>query len=345
MAVAKKETRKQRVKPRARQWPPVIPDTMIAVAIDRFGPPEVLRPLTLAVPELGPTEILIALHTAGVGIWDAKIRDGTWAPKHVRFPLVLGTDGAGLVAAKGARVRRFDVGDRVWAYSYLNPKGGFYAQYVAVDAHDAAHVPALLDLAHAGTAVVTALTALQGIDDHLHVRTGDRVLIFGASGAVGTNAVQLAKRRPAYVIGTATGRDAQRLVRRLGADAVIDARDPGDLAQLAQLAPRGLAAVLALAGGDALERCIDHVRDGGRVAYPDGVEPPPKRRRKIEVIEYDAIAGPREFTRLERAVVDSQLRVPIAATYPLEHASDAHRHVEQGHVLGRISLRIQRRGR
>jgi NADPH2:quinone reductase len=345
MAVLEKEIAKQRVKARTGHRPRVIPETMIAAAIDRFGPPEVLTTQTLPVPELGPSEILIELHAAGVGIWDAKIRDGTWAPADVRFPLVLGADGAGLVAAKGPRVRRFDIGDRVWATSYMNPKGGFYAQYVVVDAHDAGHAPAQLDLMHAGTAAVTALTALQGIDDHLHVRTGERVVIFGASGAVGTHAVQFAKRRGAYVIGTASGNDAQRLVRRLGADAVIDARDPGDPEQLAQLAPRGIAAVLALAGGDALERCIDHVRDGGRVAYPNGVEPPPKHRRKVEVIAYDGTPGPRELARLEQAVVETHLRVPIAAAFPLERASDAHRLVEQGHVLGRIGLRIHRRGR
>jgi NADPH:quinone reductase-like Zn-dependent oxidoreductase len=323
---------------------PVIPETMIAAAIDRFGPPAVLIAHTLPVPEVGPTEILISLHAAGVGIWDAKIRDGTWAPDHVTFPLVLGTDGAGVVVAKGARVRRFELGDRVWAYSYMNPKGGFYAQYVVVDGQNAGHVPAQLDLMHAGTACVTALTALQGIDEHLHVRPDDRVLIFGASGAVGTHAVQFAKRRGAVVIGTASGSDAQRLVRRLGADAVIDARDPGALAQLAQLTPMGISRVLALAGGDALERCIDHVRDGGRVAYPEGVEPPPKKRTNIEVIQYDATPGPRELAKLEQAVVEAHLRVPIAAAFPLERASEAHQRVEQGHVLGRVGLRIHRRG-
>jgi NADPH2:quinone reductase len=343
MTVATKE--RERTKEGAGQRPRVIPDTMIAAAIDRFGPPEVLTPHTLPVPEVGPTEILIQMHAAGVGMWDTKIRDGTWAPKNVRFPLVLGTDGAGIVAAKGARVRRFEVGDRVWAYSYMNPKGGFYAQFVVVDGHNAGHAPAELDLMHAGTACVTAMTALQGIDDHLRVRAGDLVLIFGASGAVGTHAVQFAKRRGATVVGTATGSDAQRLVRRLGAEAVIDARDPTALTQLEELAPRGLAAVLALAGGNALEGCIDLVRDGGRVAYPDGVEPPPRQRRNIEVIEYDAVPGPREFTKLAQAVVDAHLRVPIPAAFPLERASDAHQRVEQGHVLGRVGLRIHRRGR
>jgi NADPH:quinone reductase-like Zn-dependent oxidoreductase len=297
----------------------------------------------LPVPGVGPSEIAIALHGAGVGIWDAKIRDGTWAPENVSFPYVLGTDGAGIVVAKGALVSRFEIGDRVWSYAYQNPKGGYNAEYVVVDADKAGHVPPQLDLFHAGVAVVTAMTALQGIEDHLHVRAKQRVLIFGASGAVGTYAVQLANYRGAFVIGTATGSDAQALVRSLGADAVIDARDARGVAQLAQLSAPGRDAVLALAGGDALERCLDYVREGGRVAHPDGVEPPPAHRSSFHVITYDAIPGPRELARLSDAFVAARLRVPVAAEFPLERAADAHRRLEQGHVLGRIGLRIGRR--
>jgi NADPH:quinone reductase-like Zn-dependent oxidoreductase len=312
---------------------------MTAEAIDRFGPPEVLTSHELPIPPVAPTEVLIALRSAGVGIWDARIRDGTWAPSKVQFPLVLGADGAGIVMAVGARVRRFQVGDRVWASSYMNPKGGFYAEYVVVSANNVGHVPPKLDLTHAGVAVVAALTALQGIDDHLDIRPKERVLIFGASGAVGTYAIQLAKHRRAYVIATASGKPAQDLVHRLGADAVIDARDPRGIAWLEQLAPHDIDAVLALAGGDTLERCLDHVRVRGRVAYPDGVEPP-RRRPELDVISYSAETGTPELDRLAKAVAEARLRVSTAAEYSLRHAADAHRRLERGHVVGRIGLRI-----
>src|SRR5258708_7321904 len=106
--------------------------TMKAAAIDRFGPPSALKLHALPVPEPAPNEVLIALHASGVGVWDADIRKGWWPRGRPRFPLVLGTDGAGTVAAKGAQVRRFEIGERVWAYEFTNPKGGFYAEYVAV---------------------------------------------------------------------------------------------------------------------------------------------------------------------------------------------------------------------
>ena len=212
---------------------------MKGAAIDGFGPPSVLGLHQLPIPEPGPDEILIALTAAGVGVWDAEVRDGSWQPAgKPQFPFVLGTDGAGMVAAKGARVRRFNVGERVWAYSYANPKGGFYAEYVAVKARDAARVPKHLDLLQAGAAPTTGLTALQGIEDQLRLRSGDTLLVYGASGAVGTLAVQFAKRCGARVIGTATGRSAMGPVRKLGADEVFDARSAKASEHLGELASR-----------------------------------------------------------------------------------------------------------
>ncbi len=312
---------------------------MKASAIDRFGPPKVLTLHNLPVPNPGPHDLLIAVHAAAVGVWDAEVRNGTWWPGGRRtFPLVLGTDGAGTVAAKGTRVRRFRVGDRVWA---VNAGRGFYAEYVAVNAQHAGRVPRRLDLLRAGAAAVTGLTALQGIDDALQVRQQETLLIFGASGAVGTLAVQFAKRRRARVLATARSGEASAFVHRLGADAVIDIRSRNAPERLRELAPGGIDAALALAGGDALEPCLSLVRAGGRVAYPNGVEPEPRRRRRVRLLAYNAVAGPREFARLERAVAEARLRVPIAAVYPLAQASKAHARIERGHVLGRIVLRIR----
>ena len=317
--------------------------TMKAAAIDRFGPPSVLKLHELPVPKPAPSEVLIALTASGVGVWDADVRKGWWPRGRPAFPLVLGTDGAGTVAAKGARVRRFAIGERVWAYEFANPKGGFYAEYVAVNAAHVGRVPRRLDLLQAGAATVTALTALQGLDDVLGVQRAETVLIFGATGAVGTLALQFAKRRGAYVIATATGRNATRVVRSLGAAAAFDSRKEDAVDRLHELAPSGLDAALVLAGGATLDRCLDLIRPRGRVAYPHGVEPEPKRgRRRFSVQGYDAEASPRHFARLERAAGDARLQVPIAAVYPLSQVARAHERLEHGHVIGRIVLRMRR---
>jgi NADPH:quinone reductase-like Zn-dependent oxidoreductase len=333
---------KKRRQPARATTAPLRKPTMKAVALDRFGPPSVLTLHELPVPEPGPGEVLIALHAAGVGVWEADIRKGWWPQGRPKFPLVLGTDGAGVVAGRGPGVRRFREGDRVWAYEFNNPKGGFYAEYVALSTEHVSWVPKRLNLLQAGASAVTGLTALQGVEVHLRVRRGETVLVFGASGAVGSLAVQFAKRLNARVIGTARGPEAKRFVEKLGADEVIDPASRDSLEQLREFAPEGLDAVLALAGGEKLQKLLALVRPGGRVAYPYGVEPEPRSSRTVKPVSYDAEAAPPEFARLAKAVEETRLQVPIAAVYPLEKAAQAHERLEQGQVLGRIALQIRK---
>ena len=315
---------------------------MKAAAVDRFGPPSALTLHDVPVPRPAPHEVLIAIDTAGIGSWDASIRDGSWRrPGRPRFPLVPGVDGAGVVVAKGARVRRFHLGDRVYAYEFGNRQGGFYAEFAVAQAEHVGRVPKGRALRDAGAVATTGLTALQGIDA-LDLRPGHTVLIFGASGAVGTMAVQFAVQRRARVIATASGAAPARLVRRLGAHRVIDARRTESTDQLRKLAPDGLDAVLALAGGDELERCLDFLRPKGRVVHPNGIEPVPMPRRMFRVQAFDAVANPREFDKLNRRLASSRIRVPITARYPLGKAAHAHRRLDREHVLGRMVLQIRR---
>lgn len=322
---------------------PLVPRTMRAAAIDRVGGPQVLKIQVLPVPALDEHEVLIAVDTAGVGSWDADMRRGWFPDGKPRFPLVLGTDGSGRIAAVGSRVRRFGVGDTVYAYSFANPKGGFYAEYVAVAATTVGWPPDHLTLREAGAIPTTGLTALQGIDDVLHVRRGESVLIHGASGGVGSLAVQFAKMRGARVLATASGRDGRFFVRRVGADAAADGRHEDLRATAEAFAPDGIDAVLALSGGRPLEQIVKAMARGGRLAYPNGVEPAPRKRPGVKVAAYDGKSGVRELERLSRAAKAARLRVPIAASYALEDAADAHRRLAAGHVLGKIVLRIRKR--
>ena len=286
--------------------------------------------------------MLIAIHTAGIGSWDASIRDGSWRkPGRSRFPLVPGVDGAGIVVSRGARVRRIQLGDRVYAYEFGNRQGGFYAEFAVVDAEHVARVPKRLDLRDAGAVAATGLTALQGINA-LDLRPGQTVLIFGASGAVGTMAVQFAAQRGAHVIATASGAAPARLVRKLGAHRVIDARRTESIDRLRTFAPNGLDGVLALAGGNELERCLDFVRPRGRVVHPNGIEPVPMERLTFRVRTFDAVASPREFDKLNRYLGNGKVRVPIAASYPLRKAAQAHRRLDRAHLLGRMILQVRR---
>jgi len=312
---------------------------MRAAALDRFGGPEVLSIHSLPVPSIDAHEVLIAVRTAGIGVWDADMREG-WSPDgRRRLPLVLGTDGAGRIAAVGSRVQRFEPGDLVYSYSFANLKGGFYAEYVAVDAGKVAHIPETLDVLHAGAIPTTGLTALQGVDDTLQLTRGESLIVHGATGGVGTLAVQFAKQRGARVLATGSGADGAAFVLGLDADAAVDGRRAGLTAAARRFAPDGVDAVLAFTG-KALARCLDALRRGGRLAYPNGIEPEPRKRRDIRIRSYDAVPGVNEFNRLRAAVEAAKLQVRIAGAYRLEDAARAHRRLARGHVFGKLVLRI-----
>jgi NADPH2:quinone reductase len=269
-----------------------LPTKMKAVAIDAPGGVEVMTLRTLPVPTVDANDVLIEVHAAGVAVWDLQIRKSMQWVKP-RFPYVLGSDGSGVVVAIGPSVTRFKVGDAVYGYCWDNPKGGFYAEYVSAPSDCFAKLPKGISLEAAGALGASGLTALSGVDRALNIKRGDTVIVHGASGAVGTLAVQLAKLRGARVLATASGEEGVALVRRLGADVVIDGRTGDIPAATRAFAPQGVDAVLALAGGDALEKCMDALRAGGKVAYPNGVEPVPKSRPGLIMVPYDAQPGGR----------------------------------------------------
>lgn len=314
---------------------------MKAVALDHFGGVDTLAVDTLPVPEVGPEEILIRVEAAGVGVWDPFEREGGFAEmsdEEPEFPYVLGSDGAGTVVAVGSEVDRFEEGDRVYAVSLLNPKGGFYAEYAAVKADHASHVPEKLTTEEAAAMPVDAITALCGLDDTLGLQAGQSLLVFGASGGIGHLAVQLAKRMGARVLAVASGDDGVALAERLGADAAVDGHD-GDVAAAAKaFAPQGLDAALLTAGGEAADEALSAMREGGRVAYPHGVDPEPQAPRGVKAEGYDGNPGREVIQKLDRLIGSGSFRVHVARTFPLEGAADAHRALDT-HFLGKFVLR------
>jgi len=315
---------------------PFIPQTMRAAAIDHFGGPEVLHTQTLPVPRPKRNEVLIRLDAAGIGVWDPFVREGGLEPGKRGFPFVIGNDGAGNVVAIGSEVTRVKVGDRVYAYSM---KGGFYAEYVAVSEAHVAPVPAGLKSDEAGALGADGITALRGLEDHLRVKSGETLMIFGASGGIGHLAVQLAKRMGARVLAVASGADGVELVRRLGADVAVDGQQD-DVARAAkEFAPDGLDLALVLVGGKGLSEALALVKKGGRIAHPNGVEAKLHGRRGVKVIGYDGTPSPEAFERLNRLIGTRPFHVELGRTYSLDEAALAHRQIEEHH-LGKMALRL-----
>jgi NADPH:quinone reductase len=316
--------------------------TMRAVALDRFGGPETLKVQTVPVPEVDEDEILIHVESAGVGAWDPFEREGGFVevlgltPK---FPYVLGTDGAGTVAAVGRNVKELKEGDRVYAASLGNPKGGFYAEYAVVKADNASLIPTGLSMEQAAVLPSDGLTALRGLEDVLRLQPDESVMIFGASGGIGHLAVQLAKRLGARVFAVASGEDGVSFVKSLGADAAVDGHSDKVLDVAREFAPDGIDAALVTAGGEATDRALSAIRPGGRVAYPNGVMPEPKAPARVSIDAYDGEGGREAIDRLNQLIEAGPFEVHVHRVFPLEQAAAAQAALEEHH-LGKIALKV-----
>ena len=315
------------------------PKTMKAIAIDRYGGKEQLQLRELPVPTVGPDEVLIRVSAAGVGVWDAMVRSGVMdAVAPATFPLILGADCAGTVAEAGANVRAFQKGDKVYAYSFLNPKGGSYAEYVLVPGEQVARAPAGLPTEQAGALAVPGLTALHGLTTALKLQADERLLVFGM-GSVGQFAVQLAKRMGVRVLAVAAGEESVALSRALGANEVVDGKGGDVAAAIRGFAPDGLDAVLATTGAPGLDLAIAAIRSGGRLAYPNGVQPEPKARPGIEAAGYNGTPDRQTFDQLNALIEAGPFKVHVDQTFPLDQAKQAQAAMEGPH-LGRMVLLV-----
>ncbi len=312
------------------------PTRMKAEVIDHFGPPDVMHPEVVPVPNLDEDEVLIRVGTAGVGVWDPELCAGEFDTGG-GFPRVLGSDGAGTVTSVGSRVHRFRTGDSVYAWGFLNPKGGFFAEYVVLPEDEVSSVPDTLSQNEAGALAVDGLTALAGLD-LLQVEADQTLMILGASGGVGHLALQLAKRLGARVLALASGDDGVSLAQRLGADETIEGHSRDAVAKARAFAPGGLDAALFLAGSK-LDELLGLVRQGGRIAYPNGVEPDPGPRPGIAVEAFDGYHGREALDRLNRLVSAGPFHVEVSRTYSLEDTPHALRDVKRHH-LGKLAVRV-----
>ena len=315
---------------------------MKAVAIDRFGGPETLKTKTVPVPETGPNEVLIRVEFAGVGAWDPYEREGGFTEimqGKPKFPYVLGSEGSGTVAGVGKNVDRFSEGDKVYSVGFLNPKGGFFAEYIVVNADLISHIPGGLNMEQASVLLIDGVTALRGLDDVLHLEPDESVMIFGASGGIGHLAVQLAKRMGTRVFAVASGDDGVKLAERLGADVVVDGRGDGVLDGAREFAPDGIDAALVTSGGDETDLALSAIRGGGRVAYPNGVMPVPNAPSGVTVDVYNGDADREIIEKLNTLIESGDFEVRVDRVFPLDEAADAQEALGTHH-LGKFALKV-----
>ena len=301
-----------------------------------LGGPEVLELVDVARPDPPPTEVLVRATASGVNPVDWKVR--TRGGLLGEPPFTVGWDVAGVVEALGGGVTRFAVGDRVFGMPRFPREAAAYAEYVTSPSRQLARTPAGLSDVEAGGLPLAGLTAWQALVETADVRAGQRVLVLAAAGGVGHLAVQIAKARGAYVIGTARA-PKHAFLAGLGADEAIDYATE-DVAERA----REVDVVLDLVGGTSGLDALPALRDGGLfVAVPSSSGLDALRTAAADRVRVTGILVEPDRAGLEALaglVEAGELRVHVERTFPLAEAARAHELGEAGHVTGKLVLAV-----
>lgn len=304
---------------------------MKAVVINEYGDESVLNYADVARPEPQSDEVLIMVQAAGVNPVDWKIRDGLGERFGLKFPIFLGGEIAGTIEKIGGDVGDFKVGDAVYG---IVPTGG-YAEYAIAKIGEVAPKPHSLDFENAAAIPLGALTAWQAIFDLANLDSGQRILITGASGGVGSLAVQLAKAKGAYVIGTASGRN-EEFVRRLGADQFVDYTK-----QNFEEVVKDVDVVFDAVGGDTFERAFQTLKKGGflvtAVAFPSEEK---ARGFGVKAARVYCKPNAEELAAISTLVDEGKLKPHVETILPLAEVKKAHRLSESGRTRGKIVLRV-----
>jgi NADPH:quinone reductase-like Zn-dependent oxidoreductase len=308
---------------------------MKAVRMHGYGGPEVLKYEDAPRPEAGEGEVLVRVHAAGVNPVDWKIRAGYMRGfRDFPIPFILGWDFSGVIEQVGPAVTGWKPGDEVYARPDIS-RNGAYAEYIAVRASEIQHKPKTKDHVHSAGIPLAALTAWQAIFDAGQLQAGQKILIHAAAGGVGTYAVQLAKWKGAYVIGTASSRNHE-LLRQLGADELIDYNTTRF-----EDVVKGADVVLDAMAGETRERSWPVLKKAGILVSILG-QPSADKAKEYGVRGAGVFVQPNQPQLQELASLadTGKLQPIIEAVLPLAEVARAHEMNQTGHTVGKIVLRI-----
>ncbi len=305
---------------------------MKAARIHRFGPPAVIVVDDLPRPSPGADQVSVRVASAGVGPWDALIRENK-SVVNALLPLILGSDLSGVVEAVGLGVTQFQPGDEI--YGVTNPQFiGAYAELALASANMIARKPASLSFHEAASAPVVAVTAGQMLFDYAKASSGQSVLILGAGGNVGAYAVQLASQAGLHVYATASADDAP-YVQSLGATGVIDYKQ----ARFEAVVPK-VDIVLDLVGGETRERSFKIIKPGGiLVSTVSEPLPDPGRLANTRAVFFLVEVTTERLDKLAELFNHGKLAPHVGTVLPLEQVRKAHEMLAGApHPPGKIVL-------
>jgi len=288
----------------------------------------------VADPVAGAGQVLIDVHAASVNGADWKVRAGHYAPI-TTFPYVPGRDFSGVVAALGDGVKDFKVGDAVFGVCEVTQEWA-YAEKKAISAAIVAKKPEKLSHVESAAVSLIGLTALCSVEDTLHLKSGETILVQGGAGGVASFAIQLAKHLGAKVITTASKANHDYL-RSLGADQIID-YNAQDFTQ----AVSGVDAVFDTVGGEVAKRSFSVLRPGGRAAFiASGNTAPASPRSDVESLRPKVGRDRAHLDRISDLVTRGAVRVPEITTYKLSEAAKAHAVSEGRHFRGKLVFKVR----
>ena len=310
---------------------------MRAVAIQEWGGVDAVELLDVDPPPVAPDGVLVRVRAAAFNPVDAGIREGRLNGAFpASFPVVLGWDAAGVVERVGAAVTWFRPGDEVYGYCRRhNLQFGTFAEYTTVPEGYLAPKPPSLSFEEAAAIPLCGLTAHQSLEA-LGLRGGETLFLDGGAGGVGHLAIQLAAARGARVIATASGRN-QDFLRELGAEPVDYTLGDVSARVHALAGEKGTDAAFDLFGGDAQEQAFSVLRRGGRIV---SIKSPPTRRSGFESHYVFVRPSGYDLAEMNDLIADGRVRPHVERTYSMEEAASAFEHLEDGHVRGKLVLRI-----
>lgn len=308
---------------------------MKAVYFEEYGELNQLKTGELEKPEPGEGEVLVRMKSAGVNPVDAAVARGMLKDAiPSEFPAIPGWDLAGIVEERGHAARRFKEGDEVYAYARRPViQHGTFAEYVALSESYLAHRPQNVTMEEAGGIPLVGLTAYQALFDSGNLKDGQTILILGASGGVGTMAIQLAKSAGANVIGVASEKNHDYM-KELGADDVID-YNKGDLGDLVnEVAPDGVDMIFHCSRGDSLSQSKSTLKPDGRLISITNSKPdvPDNITFKYVFVEPNAT----QLNHLRELADEGKLKVPVLGRYTLDNAAEALQEIESLHTRGKL---------
>lgn len=331
---------------------------MQAVVMTNPGNPDVLQLQEVPNPTIQTdTELLVRLHAAGVNPIDTKLRQrGTFYPE--QMPAILGCDGAGVVETVGAKVQRFAVGDEVYFCCGGLGKLGNYAQYTVVDERFIARKPASLSFAEAAAAPLVLITAWEALYDRGRLETGQSVLIHAGAGGVGHVAIQLAKLKGAEVCTTVGSQEKSRLVKQLGAYAILYKQTDFVAATLDWTGGVGVDLAFDTVGGKTFFDTFPAVRVYGDVVTilePDAnygnwkIARSRNLRISLEIMLTPMLQGLVSAQQHQADILEQcaqlidqgKLKIHLSQTFSLKDAAAAHQAIETGSNIGKIALIIE----